>query len=200
MPKLLVATQNRNKLQEYRDLLDELPDIEWVGLQDIGLADMSVEETGTTFAANAILKAEAYGRASGLLTMADDSGLVVPALNGEPGIYSARYGGPTLKTDADRYQLLLSNLADKTDWSAYFVCTIAVYVPDQPIHAVEGRVYGQIVDTPRGNNGFGYDPVFALEDGRTMAELPPADKNILSHRGQALKNVLPYLKHILSNA
>ncbi len=201
MPTLLVATQNRNKLKEYRDLLDELPAIEWAALQDVGLGDMSVEETGTTFEANAILKAEAYGTASGLITLADDSGLVVPSLNGDPGVYSARYGGPTLTTDADRYRLLLSNLANQPDRSAYFICVIAIYVPGHPLHLVEGRAHGTIVDIPRGHNGFGYDPVFQLDnDGRTMAELPPADKNILSHRGRALQNVLPYLKHILSNA
>lgn len=199
MPKLLVATQNRGKLGEYRDLLSDIPNIEWVSLQDVGLGEMEVEETGDTFTANAILKAESYGQAANLITLADDSGLVVPALNGEPGIYSARYGGPSLTTDIERYQLLLKNLEPHTDTSAYFICLIAIYIPGQPTHVVEGRVEGRITEYPRGTNGFGYDPVFELPDGRTMAELLPDEKKVISHRGRALIGVAPYLKDVLSN-
>ncbi|PJF41675.1 MAG: non-canonical purine NTP pyrophosphatase, RdgB/HAM1 family [Phototrophicales bacterium] len=199
MHKLLVATQNRHKLEEYRDLLYDIGDIEWLCLTDIGLEHLHVEESGTTFQENARLKAEAYGESSGLMTLADDSGLVVPSLNGEPGVYSARYGGPSIQTDAQRYQLLLQNLADKSDRTAYFVCVIALYVPYQGVQFFEGRVDGYIAFAPRGTNGFGYDPVFELPNGRTMAELSPNEKHELSHRGRAVQLLLPELKYILSN-
>ncbi|MFP4321425.1 MAG: RdgB/HAM1 family non-canonical purine NTP pyrophosphatase [Anaerolineales bacterium] len=195
--QLLVATGNPGKLQEYRELLADLP-VEWLSLQDAGLADMDVEETGRSFEENARLKASAYHAASGLLTLADDSGLVVDALGGAPGIYSARYGAPEAKTDEDRYTKLLSALENVPDNQrrAHFVCIIAIAAPGFPLQTVEGRVAGHIARAPRGSHGFGYDPVFVTEDGRTAAELPPEEKHRISHRGEALRAALPVLKRI----
>lgn len=197
MPRLLVATQNPHKIKEYREILAEFADIEWVSLDDVGLGDMEVAETGSTFAENAELKARAYGEAAGLITFADDSGLVVDALNGAPGVYSARYGGEALKSDVERYEFLLKNLAGESNRAARFVCVIAVYLPGQPIHFSTGKVEGRIIDTPRGGNGFGYDPVFELQHAKTMAELLPAEKHSLSHRGLALQAALPFLRKVL---
>ena len=192
--KLLVATGNPGKLVEYRELLDDLQ-VEWVSLADVGLGDMDVEETGTTFEANARLKAESYCRASGLLTLADDSGLVVDALNGAPGLYSKRYGAPELVTDQDRYQRVLAQLKDvpEEQRTARFVCVVAIAAPTGEVRVAEGRVEGHIAHAPRGTNGFGYDPIFRLPDDRTLAELSSREKNPISHRGVALANAHPIL-------
>ncbi len=197
MTQLLVATQNRHKVQEYRDLLAELDTIDWLSLWDVNLNNMQVDETGTSFEANAHLKADAYCQASGLITLADDSGLVVDVLDGEPGIYSARYGG--LKTDQERYQLLLKKLADTphSQRTARFECAVAIAVPDHPIEITRGTLEGHIADAPRGENGFGYDPIFLLSDGYTLAELSAADKNQISHRARALQAALPILRRVL---
>lgn len=196
--KLLVATTNQGKLKEYRDLLAAL-EVEWVSLREVGLAEMEVEETEPTFEGNAILKARAYAEASGILTLADDSGLEVDALNGAPGVYSARYGAPELKTDRDRYERLLSNLRDTPleKRMARFRCVVAIAAPQQAIQTVEGIVEGKIAFEPRGTNGFGYDPVFLMEDGRTYAELPSEDKNRLSHRGKALEKAYPLVIELI---
>lgn len=196
--KLLVATTNQGKLKEYRDLLAAL-EVEWVSLRDVGLAEMEVEETEPTFEGNAILKARAYAEASGILTLADDSGLEVDALNGAPGVYSARYGAPELKTDRDRYERLLFNLRDTPleKRMARFRCVVAIAAPQQSIQTVEGIVEGKIAFEPRGTNGFGYDPVFLMEDGRTYAELPSEDKNRLSHRGKALEKAYPLVIELI---
>lgn len=198
--KLLVATKNPGKLKEYQEILDGLGDIEWLSLWDVGLGHMEVEETGTTFEENACLKAEAYANAAGMLTLADDSGLVVDALNGEPGVYSARYGAPEAASDVDRYQLLLKNLAhiEMPQRTAHFACVIGIALPNQSPKFAEGRVEGHIGFEPRGSNGFGYDPVFLLPDGRMLAELPSDEKNLISHRGRALQASLPILKSYLA--
>ncbi|MCB9437617.1 MAG: RdgB/HAM1 family non-canonical purine NTP pyrophosphatase [Anaerolineales bacterium] len=194
---ILIATQNPHKVQEYHDLLTDLKHIKWLSLADIGLGDMEVEETGTTFEQNARLKADAYYQASKMLTLADDSGLVVDYLNGEPGVYSARYGG--LKTAEARYELLLDNLkgvpSDRR--TARFVCTVAIAAPHQPIQIVRGSVEGWILTKPRGINGFGYDPVFLLPNGKSMAELTTDEKNLMGHRGRALRAALPILQELL---
>lgn len=202
MKHLLVATRNPGKLNEYRQLLDDLPDVTWYSLADVGLDDMEVAETGTTFAENARLKAHAYMQAAGLITLADDSGLVVDALDGAPGVYSARYGKPQVTTAEGRYQLLLDNLADvpPADRTARFVCVIAIALPGQSmdeVAVVEGTIEGRIGYNPRGDNGFGYDPVFELPDGRTLAELPSEEKNPISHRGRALQKAEPLLRDYL---
>lgn len=199
MKELLVATGNPGKLAEYQDLLAGLP-VQWRSLRDVGLADMEVEETGSSFMENAYLKAAAYGAAAGLPTLADDSGLVVDALNGAPGIYSARYGAPTVNSDQGRYEKLLAALEGVPDAerSARFVCAVAIYVPGQPIQGVEGHFEGAIAHSPRGSYGFGYDPVFLLADGRSLAELPPQEKHAVSHRGIALRQAEPLLRHLLA--
>ena len=183
--RLLVATHNRGKILEYRALLSDLPlAVTW--LDEQGIVE-DVEETGATFVANASLKAAAYAQLTGLWTWADDSGLEVDALDGRPGVYSARYGGPGL-SDADRYRRLLAELAAiaPEQRTARFHCVVALAVPGGPIYTAEAAIEGLIVDDPRGAHGFGYDPVFFIPDQqRTMAELEPAIKNRISHRGRA---------------
>ena len=183
--RLLIATHNEGKKREYSHLLDGL------GIELLGLADLcietDVEETGRTFAENAVIKARAYSRMSGLPTLADDSGLEVDALEGAPGICSARYAGEGA-TDADRYRLLLANLRDVPDGerSARFRCVIAVVWPNGEEQTAEGACEGSITREPQGENGFGYDPVFFVPDhGATMAELPASVKNAISHRARA---------------
>jgi XTP/dITP diphosphohydrolase len=183
--RLLVATNNPGKIREYDDLLAGLR-LDLCGLAEVGL-DTDVEETGQTFAENALLKALAYGRASRLLTLADDSGLEVVALGGAPGVYSARYAGKGA-SDADRYRKLLAAL-EGVPWekrAARFRCVIALAWPDGRVETFEGQCDGVIAFEPRGTNGFGFDPVFYMpEHGCTMAELPTEVKNRVSHRARA---------------
>jgi XTP/dITP diphosphohydrolase len=187
MHKLVIATHNQGKLLEYRQLLADLP-LEVVSLDDLGIT-VDVNETGQTFAENARLKAQAYAKMTGLATWADDSGLEVNALDGRPGVYSARYGGPGL-SDPDRVRLLLQEMdgLPAPQRTARFRCAVAIALPDGSLHTVEDAVEGLIAGAPRGDNGFGYDPVFLLPDrSLTMAELPPAVKNLISHRGKAAR-------------
>jgi XTP/dITP diphosphohydrolase len=187
MPTLLVATTNQNKLREYTAIFAGLP-IELRTLRDIGIAD-DVEETGATFAENAQLKAEYYAARSGLPTLADDSGLEVHALGGEPGVRSHRYAGPDA-TDAGRNALLLNKLEGVPFHArlARFVCVIALARPGGAIELVEGVLPGVIELAPRGSNGFGYDPLFyVLDENATLAELPPERKNQISHRARAAR-------------
>jgi XTP/dITP diphosphohydrolase len=196
--KILVATQNKGKLREYQEILSDLK-VEWLTLEEVGLGQMEVEETGTTFAENASLKAHAYRQASGLMTLADDSGLVVEALGGAPGVYSARYGAPDLTTDQQRYQRVLSQLAGIPDEqrTARFVCVIAIAPPQGAIQTVEGFLEGRVGYEARGTNGFGYDPIVVTADGRTVAELPSAEKHAISHRGNALRLAYPLLASLV---
>jgi XTP/dITP diphosphohydrolase len=190
---ILVATRNPGKLREYAHLLADLP-VEWLTLDQAGIT-LEVEETGDSFLANARLKAAAYARAGGLLTLADDSGLEVDALGGAPGVNSARYAGPGA-SDRERYELLLRQLKSvpQAQRSARFVCVVAIATPHGAIHATRGEVRGRIVDQPRGGHGFGYDPIFWLDEvGCTMAELPPDEKNRISHRARALRAMRPTL-------
>ena len=187
MPTILIATTNQHKLQEYAAIFAGLP-IELRSLRDVGITD-DVEETGATFAENAALKAEFYANRSGLPALADDSGLEVHALDGAPGVYSARYAGPGA-TDADRIALLLKNMEHVPFHArlARFVCAIALARPGGPIEHVEGTLPGVIELAPRGSNGFGYDPVFyLLDENATLAELPPERKNQISHRAVAAR-------------
>ena len=184
--RLLIATRNHGKLRELSDLLGDVP-FELVSLSDVGV-DVDVEETGHTFEDNAVLKAETYRDLSGMLTLADDSGLEVDALGGEPGVRSARYAGPDA-TDADRIQLLLKNLESipQASWTAQFTCVIVIASPEHETRLFSGSCRGMIVQEPRGENGFGYDPVFHFPDlGLTMAELTPEQKNAVSHRALAV--------------
>lgn len=182
--KLLVATHNQGKLREYQALLADLP-LTVTSLQLEGVTQ-DVEETGTTFAENAILKATAYAQLTGLMTWADDSGLEVDPLAGRPGVYSARYGGAGL-TDQQRYQQVLAELAPlPKPWTARFRCVVAIVSHTGKLMTAEDRVEGEITDEPRGVHGFGYDPIFFLPDHQcTMAELAPAQKNLISHRAKA---------------
>lgn len=192
--RLLIATGNAGKKREFARLLATLP-CEVVGLDDLGLAN-DVEESGATFAENALLKARAYAARSGLLTLADDSGLEVDALGGAPGVQSARYGGPCLD-DRGRYELLLANLRAVPDErrTARFRCTIALVAPNGREATAEGACEGRIVHAPRGEHGFGYDPVFWVNnEGCTMAELPPERKNVISHRAVAARQALHILQ------
>ena len=197
--KLLIATTNRGKLKEYREMLDGIP-FDVVSLEDVGIT-LDVEETGETFEENAILKAKTYAAMSGLLTLADDSGLEVAALGGEPGVRSARYAGEGA-TSQQRNDLLLRNLeaADGTDRSARFRCVIAVASPDGDwVRTVEGACEGTIAHEMKGETGFGYDPLFIVpEYGAHMAELTMAQKNRISHRGRAVERAKPLLAEVAS--
>ena len=190
MVKLLVATNNLGKVREYEELLAGLPfEVTFPAQEGIAL---EVEESGATFEENARLKALAYARASGLPTLADDSGLEVDALGGAPGVRSARYAGPGA-SDVDRYQKLLDALAGvpEDQRTARFCCVVALAWPDGTVHTAEGRCEGQIGWAPRGEHGFGYDPVFIVDGfgGLTMAELEPEVKNRISHRARAVQNL-----------
>jgi XTP/dITP diphosphohydrolase len=184
--KLVLASKNPHKLQELQTILGQLG-LDVVLESELGL-DVEVEETGLTFEENSMLKARAVLAASGLPTVADDSGLMVDALNGAPGVYSARYGHK--KSDAERIDYLLENMKDVPDGKrgARFVCVITALWPDGRTIVARGECAGQILRAPRGFDGFGYDPVFYLpEYGMTYAELSGERKNAISHRGNALR-------------
>jgi XTP/dITP diphosphohydrolase len=185
MPTLLIATTNPGKRREYAEIFAGLP-LELKTLRDVGIDD-DVEETGETFADNARLKAEYYTQRSGLPTLADDSGLEVAALDGAPGVYSARFAGHGA-SDADRNTLLLQKLEGVPLHArlARFVCSVALALPDGTCELVEGILPGVIEHEPRGSSGFGYDPLFyVLDEDKTLAELPPERKNAISHRARA---------------
>ena len=187
LPKLLIATRNSGKVNEYRELLGAIP-YQLTSLHQEGIT-VEVEETGASYEENARLKAEAYAQASGLLTLADDSGIEVDALGGAPGYPSARYGGPGL-TDAERVQLLLRNVEGVPDAerSGRFVCTIALAEPDAITRVVAAAVEGVVTYAPQGESGFGYDPIFFYPPfGKTFAQIPQLQKNAVSHRGQAAR-------------
>ena len=183
--KMVLASKNSHKLREMQDILSA-QGVEVVLESDVG-ADVDVEETGATFEENALLKAKAVMEATGLPAIADDSGLCVDALNGAPGVYSARYGGPELD-DTGRYQLLLENLRGQLDRRGKFVSCICCCFPNGDRVEARGECPGTIAYAPKGTGGFGYDPVFFLPGlKKTFAELTPEEKNAISHRGNALK-------------
>ena len=183
--KLVLASKNAHKLVEMKDILSQLG-MEVVLESDVGV-DVDVEETGATFEENAYLKAHAVMEASGLPAIADDSGLCVDALNGAPGVYSARYGGPGLD-DAGRYKLLLENMRGQLDRRCRFVSAICCCFPNGDRVEARGECAGTLAYAPKGEDGFGYDPVFFVPGlKKTFAELSPEEKNAISHRGNALK-------------
>ncbi len=193
MMKLILASNNMNKLREFRELVAGM-DIELISQREAG-CDFEVDETGTTFEENAYLKASAVTAATGCAAVADDSGLMVDALGGEPGVYSARYGPGHDATDAERYGYLLLKLGDEKNRAARFVCCICCTLPDGTVLRSRGECEGEILSAPRGTNGFGYDPVFRpLGQQRGMAELTPEEKNAISHRGKALREFIKILK------
>jgi XTP/dITP diphosphohydrolase len=197
--QLLVATRNPGKVAEISEILGSL-DVVSLSLDDVEI-DVEVEESGKTFEENAILKARGYSRITGLLTLADDSGLEVDALDGQPGVHTARFGGPGL-TPKQRYQRLLESLSS-VPWerrSARFRCVVALAHDDVLIGTSNGICEGMIALEPAGEGGFGYDPVFYLpERNMTMAQLPPAEKNRISHRSRALAAIAPLLLAELSS-
>jgi len=195
--KLLIGTNNKKKLKELREILSE-NGIEVVSMEEAGI-ETEVEENGTTFIENALLKARELNKLSGLPTLADDSGLVVKALNGAPGVFSARYSGVEgVEKDNANIEKLLHELRDQKDREAYFACAIALVENTGIEHVVEGQCHGEIGFERKGNYGFGYDPVFIVNgfSGKTMAELPPEMKNEISHRGNALKKIKKVLEQI----
>jgi XTP/dITP diphosphohydrolase len=194
--KLLLATRNQGKIVEFRRILDGLApgEIELVGLDQFpDLHD--VDETGTTFEENALLKAREMSEATGIPAIADDSGLCVDALNGDPGIYSARWSGEH-GNDRANLEKVLDQLKDVPDGErgAYFICVAALYLPDGRTHCEEGRFYGRILHSPVGENGFGYDPIFQPEGLEiSSAQMSAEEKDAVSHRGSALRAIAPFV-------
>lgn len=198
MKKLLLATNNKGKIREIKEILADLP-LDLLTPADLGLA-LEVAEDGHTYAENAARKAAAFAAASGLPSLADDSGLEVDALGGRPGLHSNRFG-PQPSTEASRRRYLLEQLQGRPrPWTARFRATIAIAVPGMDVRFSSGECEGEIIPTERGTGGFGYDPLFLLPNlGKTMAELDAKDKNRLSHRARALQNAIPILKEVLGD-
>jgi len=194
--KLVLASKNQKKLKEMNEILSALG-MEVISEAQAGV-DVDVEETGTTFAENARLKAEAVCKASGLPAIADDSGLCVDALQGAPGVYSARYGGEGLD-DVGRYQLLLENMQGQLDRKCRFVSAICCAFPNGDVVEAEGECPGTLAYAPKGEGGFGYDPIFFVPPmKKTFAELTAEEKHAISHRGNALKKFQEELKIYLN--
>lgn len=197
--KIIIATNNRGKLNELSNLLGDLP-ISCISLEEAGI-DLEVEETEDTYFGNAILKANTLHCVSGLPTLADDSGLEVDALDGRPGVLTARYGGHKA-TQIDKWNKLLDELRDVPDEkrTARFRCVIALATQGMPTQTVEGVCEGRIARAPVGSGGFGYDPIFYLpEYGCTMAELPEDVKNKISHRARAVNKAKEVIRKMLEN-
>ena len=193
--KVVLASKNPHKLVEIRQITDKFG-FELVLQSELGV-DIDVEETGTTFEENSLIKAKAVMEATGLPAIADDSGIAVDALNGEPGIYSARYGFDESLDDRGRMMLLLKNTEYVPDGQrqAQFVCVITFITPDGAVIQARGEIHGELTREPRGQNGFGYDPIFYYPPlGMTTAELPSEVKNQVSHRGNALRILNEKLK------
>ena len=183
--KFVLATQNKNKLKELTAILSDLG-VEIVSEAELGVK-IEVEETGETFAENSLLKAKAVMEATGFPAIADDSGLCVKALNGAPGVYSARFGGAGLD-DKGRYMLLLQRMQGQSDRSAYFHTTITCAFPNGDVLQADGDCHGTIAHTPMGDDGFGYNPVFFVPDKqKTFAQMTLEERSAISHRGNALR-------------
>jgi XTP/dITP diphosphohydrolase len=197
MRRLLAATNNRGKLSEIIALLDGLH-LEIVSPRDLRI-DLHVEEYASTYDENALLKARAFARQSGLVALADDSGLEVDVLGGLPGVRSARFSPLPDATDADRRAYLLEMLKSyPRPWNAHFHCTVAIATPEGNDYFAQGDCPGEVIPVERGTNGFGYDPIFLLRGiGLTMAELSMEQKNQLSHRARAIKAAIPVLAQVL---
>ena len=193
--KMVLASKNPHKLVEIQKIVERF-DIQLVLESELGV-DIDVEETGTTFEENSLLKAKAVMEATGLPALADDSGIAVDALNGAPGVYSARYGFDDTLDDWGRLQLLLKNTENVPDGQrqAQFVCVITLMTPDGQVIQARGEVHGVLLTVPRGTNGFGYDPIFYYPPlGKTLAEVAPEEKNQVSHRARALKVLYEKMK------
>ncbi len=198
--KLLIGTNNVGKIEEYSEIYADLP-VTLTSLAAEGI-DLDPEETGTTFEANAILKVKAFSETCDLLTLADDSGLEIDALNGEPGIYSARYGNTAKHDSVGRYQIVLDKLRD-VPWdqrTARFRCVIALAYRGEVLGTVDGTTEGFIADGPKGTSGFGYDPVFFYPPfNATFGEVSSAQKHPISHRGRAAELAIPLIEQFLQN-
>ncbi|MBA31166.1 MAG: non-canonical purine NTP pyrophosphatase, RdgB/HAM1 family [Chloroflexi bacterium] len=202
--KLLIASHNSGKVEEFRRML-ELHNIELLSLRDLGITFEAVE-CGKTFQENSEIKAKVYGNLSGLVTLADDSGLSVDSLNGDPGVRSARYGGDGL-SDEDRVQLLLKNMREipRSERNARFIAVLTLFVPnDKKAHnkliSIAGTCDGVIADKPVGSNGFGYDPIFYVPSlGKTTAQISSLEKDSISHRGKALKKMRIEVQKLYNN-
>ena len=193
--KVVLASKNPHKLVEISRITEKFG-FELVLQSELGV-DIDVEETGTTFEENSLLKAEAVMKATGLPALADDSGIAVDALNGAPGVYSARYGFDESLDDWGRLQLLLKNMEAVPDGQrqAKFVCVITMVTPEGQCIQARGEVHGELTRAPKGENGFGYDPIFYYPPlGKTTAELAPEEKDQVSHRAKALKVFYDQLK------
>ena len=193
--KVVLASKNPHKLVEIRQITDQFG-FELVLQSELGI-DIDVEETGTTFEENSLIKAKAVMEATGLPALADDSGIAVDALNGEPGVYSARYGFDESLDDWGRMMLLLKNTEHVPEGQrqAKFVCVISFVTPDGKTIQARGEIHGELTREPRGENGFGYDPIFYYPPfGQTTAEIPAEQKNAVSHRGNALRILNEKLK------
>jgi XTP/dITP diphosphohydrolase len=199
-PYLLVATENPGKLIELQALLAQVP-ARLVSPSGLGLS-LHVVEDGSTYAENAARKALAYAKASGLISLADDSGLEVDALNGQPGLYSARFAPQPDATDADRRAYLLSRLEGiPRPWTARFHCTVALAPPEGDLLYATGECLGEIIPQERGSQGFGYDPIFWIPGlKKTMAELDLEEKNLISHRANAVRNAIPAILKLTGGA
>ena len=183
----VLASKNKKKLAEMQTILGEMG-VRVLSQAQAGV-DLEPEETGLTFEENAVIKARAVCEASGLPAIADDSGLMVDALDGAPGVHSARYGGDHALSDEFRWRLLLQNMEDKEQRAAKYVSVIAAVFQDGRVLTARGECHGEIARAPRGDGGFGYDPIFRLPDGRHMAEIDMEEKNRISHRAIALENM-----------
>ena len=193
--KLVLASKNQKKLVEMNDILSHLG-IEVCSEANAGV-DVEVEETGSTFEENSLLKARAVMEASGLPAIADDSGLCVDCLSGAPGVYSARYGGEGL-SDEDRYKILLENMRGQLTRTAKFVSVITCCFPNGDVLSARGECPGTIAYAPMGDGGFGYDPVFFVPElKKTFSQLAPEEKNAVSHRGKALESFKEKLEEYL---
>ena len=201
MHKLLIATNNQGKLKEFQELLTDL-NIELITPSQIQI-DLDVIEDGLTYAENATKKAIAFAQPSGLISLADDSGLEVDALDGAPGLYSARYGSPDggKLSDSERRKFLISKLKNfPHPWTARFRATVAIAKPNGTLQLTEGICEGEIIPEERGTGGFGYDPIFLLPElGKTMAELSMDEKNRLSHRARAVIKAKTVLESLFTN-
>ncbi|MCJ1668423.1 XTP/dITP diphosphatase [Staphylococcus sp. NRL 19/737] len=190
MADIVIASNNQGKINDFKAIF---PNDNVVGISEV-IKDFDVEETGTTFEENARLKSETAAKALNKRVIADDSGLEVFVLNGEPGVYSARYAGLD-KSDEANIDKLLHNLEGKKDREAQFVCIISMSVPGEPTRTFKGTVAGEITTERQGDNGFGYDPIFFVpEKGKTMAQLTTEEKSEISHRGNAIKKLNDYLE------
>ncbi|MBO5221221.1 MAG: XTP/dITP diphosphatase [Clostridia bacterium] len=189
--KLIIASNNAHKIREIKQILGSRFE-EILSLREAKIDHETVED-GTTFLENARKKATEIAEISGCCALADDSGICAHALNNEPGVYSARYAGGHGDDEANN-QLLIKNLRDKDDRTAHYACAIVLAYPDGSILSAEGEMHGEVIDNPRGENGFGYDPIFFLpEYGMTSAEISPEEKNRISHRAKALNALVEKL-------